>query len=183
MGLKYQGGCLLERFGITALSDLEIDVDKNWQAMGITRISQVAAGMAKGDMAISNGTVMVPESPGVITTVIMSRGEEELPMWVYEYLPVAFPMAAINITDTTARIRAVLRHDCNETCEGRFRWREVGAAIWTETAWGGALVFDDVFHEDLIGLTPATLHEFQCRARHDHGTGPWSDSRQFTTLP
>ncbi len=182
MGLSKRGGALLVKLGITRLSELVVDADKDWQEKGIHNIGAVAASMVRGDLAFSDGTGIVRHSPGPIATILMSRGEVALPMWVEGYLPVAFPLAAINITDTAARIRGILRYDVSWTCERRFRWREQGAALWTETAWANGLSFDDIFHEDLIGLTPGTVYEFQCQARHDYGTGPWSASETFETL-
>ena len=71
MGLAKQGGPLLEKLGIDRLSELTIDADKNWQAMGISNIRELAAGMIKGNMLTHDGAVidiLTPGSPGLILT-------------------------------------------------------------------------------------------------------------------
>lgn len=182
MGLKRLGGVLLERGGIELLSELIIDTDKDWQAMGITNLAEATAGMTRGDMLINNGANLVRLMPDLIGRILMSRGVGTMPFWVNEYLPVVLPLSATGITDTFARIRAQCIWDVNVECDGRFRWREVGAALWTETAWQNALRWGDVFYQNLAGLTPATDHEFACQMRNDHGTGEWSELEYFTTL-
>lgn len=54
---------LLVKGGITKLSELEIDADKDWLAQGITNIKEIAASMAKGDLAVRGNTVLVKFPP------------------------------------------------------------------------------------------------------------------------
>ncbi len=183
MGLKYRGGPLLEKIGIEALSELEIDADKDWQGKGITSLAQVAPGMVYGDLFVHNGTTLVPLPPGTIGQALMSRGPGMLPLWLDGFLPVAFPLPATAVTDVSATIAARVGHDAGELCDGRLRWREVGAPGWTEEAWQNNLSTGDTFDNNLAGLASDTEHEFQCQMRHDYGTGEWSHSEYFTTLP
>ncbi len=82
MGMAKVGGCLLEKVGgITKLSELTIDADKDWLAFGILNIEEVAAGMQKGDMALFDGTTIVIFSPGPIGTILTTQGVGALPIW------------------------------------------------------------------------------------------------------
>jgi hypothetical protein len=81
MGLAKAGGALLEKLGITQLSALIIDADKDWQAMGISSIREVAAGMQKGDLALFDGAGIVILSPGPIGTILTTQGLGALPIW------------------------------------------------------------------------------------------------------
>ncbi len=74
MGLKRMGGPLLERTGITRLSELIIDADKNWQAQGISNIEELAAAMDIGDLLSHNGAVIVRLVPGAPGTLLTSAG-------------------------------------------------------------------------------------------------------------
>ena len=62
-------GCFLMKGGITKLSELEIDADKDWQGHGVTNIAHLAAGMTKGSLVpaatighefTSNGLLAMP---------------------------------------------------------------------------------------------------------------------------
>lgn len=55
--------------------------------------------------------------------------------------------------------------------------------IWVETPWRNGLRIHDPFHEDLVGLTPATDYEAQCLLQCVDGVGLWSAGAFFTTLP
>ncbi len=71
MGMAKRGGNLLEKPGITRLSELEIDADKDWQAMGITNIRELVAGMNMGDMLTHDDTgivILTPGDPGLMLT-------------------------------------------------------------------------------------------------------------------
>ena len=67
--------------GITKLSELEIDADKDWQGFGITNIKEVAAAMAKGDLAVRGNAVLEPLVPGPIGTPLTSAGAGNTPTW------------------------------------------------------------------------------------------------------
>lgn len=72
---------LLIKAGITKLSELEIDADKDWQIKGITNLKEVAAAMAKGDFSVRNDAILVRFAPGPIGTVLVSAGPGHLPAW------------------------------------------------------------------------------------------------------
>ena len=72
---------LLIKGGITRLSELTIDADKNWLVKGISNIREVAAALTVGDMILSNGAVIVALNPGSIGTVLTTQGLGALPIW------------------------------------------------------------------------------------------------------
>ena len=84
MGLAKKGGALLEKMP-KKLSELPIDVDKAWLAFGITDLKELAAGMNKGDMAISDGTNLIIISPGSIGTNLIAHDWGN--MLTFEYPP------------------------------------------------------------------------------------------------
>jgi hypothetical protein len=65
--------------GISRLSELEIDADKDWVGYGITNIVYLAAGAAKGDMPIED--IMTNLTPGTIGKPLTSQGPGVLPTW------------------------------------------------------------------------------------------------------
>ena len=183
MGLGKRGGALLVKPGIARLSQLEIDVDKDWQAMGISNIKEVVEGTKKGDLIFSDGTVLCVLSPGPIGMLLMTQGPGTVPAWQEIFgLPTAAMLTTTDITDTEARANAEIVYDIAEDCEARFRWREEGGA-WTETAWQNGLRKGDTLYHNMSGLTPGTVHEVQCQARNPGaGEGHWSASETFMTL-
>ena len=72
---------LLTKSGITKLSELEIDANKDWGGYLITSISHVAAGMAKGCVVAHNGITLVSISPGGIGTELTTHGTGAIPSW------------------------------------------------------------------------------------------------------
>lgn len=66
---------------IPTLSELRIDVDKDWQTKGITNIKQVAAAMSKGDLAVRDTTILVRIPPGGDGYVLTSQGLGKLLVW------------------------------------------------------------------------------------------------------
>ena len=75
MGLLGNGGCLLIKMGITRLSGLEIDADKNWNGYGISNVKELAPGMQRGDiMQRGDSGVLEKISPGAIGFEITSNG-------------------------------------------------------------------------------------------------------------
>lgn len=72
---------LLTKGGITRLSELIIDADKNWQARGISNIEEVAAGMQKGDLAVRGAAVLQRLQPSTIGYVLTSAGPLHIPSW------------------------------------------------------------------------------------------------------
>lgn len=72
---------LLVKGGITNLSELTIDADKNWQVKGITNLKEVASAMAKGDFPVRSNVILVRFAPGPIGFVLISGGPGHLPAW------------------------------------------------------------------------------------------------------
>jgi len=84
---------LLVKGGITSLSELIIDADKDWQAKGITNIKEIAAAMAKGDIVVKGNSILIRFQPGGIGLVLTSAGPLHIPTWqpgaaLEFYLPV-----------------------------------------------------------------------------------------------
>ncbi len=68
--------------GISALSQLTIDADKDWATKGISNLKELALGMALGDIAVKGpGGVLVKITPGIANTVLTSAGPGALPTW------------------------------------------------------------------------------------------------------
>lgn len=65
----------------TKLSQLAIDIEKDWNAMGIDNIAQVTAGMQEGDLVYYNGTQIVISRPGNIGTKLTTQGAGANPIW------------------------------------------------------------------------------------------------------
>jgi hypothetical protein len=90
---------LLLKGGISKLSELEIDADKDWQGWGISNIKEVAAGMAIGHILQHNGVKLVKLLPGTANYVLTSEGPGKLVTWApggtyYErYFPVSIESA------------------------------------------------------------------------------------------
>ena len=67
--------------GITRLSQLQIDADKDWQGKGVTNLGGLAAGMDKGHIVQHNGSIMETLSPSVAHQVLTSMGVDKLVGW------------------------------------------------------------------------------------------------------
>jgi len=72
---------LIKSTGISKLSELEIDADKEWQLKGVTNIKQVAAGMGVGHVVQQDGVKLVTIVPGAEGHVLTSRGPGHLVYW------------------------------------------------------------------------------------------------------
>jgi hypothetical protein len=79
MGLARRGGCLLEVLGITRLSQLEIDDDKDWRGYGISNIKGVSLAMSKGDLPIGGSVDRL--APGTAGRPLTSQGAGNTPSW------------------------------------------------------------------------------------------------------
>ncbi len=66
---------------VRKLSQLNIDVNKDWDAKSITNIRQVAAGMDIGNLVQSNGTVLVRIATGPNGYVLTSQGPGKVLTW------------------------------------------------------------------------------------------------------
>ena len=69
--------------GITRLSELDIDADKDWQAKGITNLKAVAEAMAHGDIAFRGAGVLerLEADAGKGYNFLRSRGPGLSPVW------------------------------------------------------------------------------------------------------
>lgn len=67
--------------GITKLSELNIDADKDWNTKGITNIKQVAASMSIGDLIQHDGTKLITFAAGPTGYVVTSQGAGKLCVW------------------------------------------------------------------------------------------------------
>lgn len=110
MSLYIKGGG-----GITKLSELIIDVDKNWLTFGITNLKELAAAMAKGDLPVRGAAILQRLTPGAIGLVLTSDGPGHLPVWApcggaYEY----YFVAPIELTHTEAVVTPdqVIEKEC-----------------------------------------------------------------------
>jgi len=72
---------LIEIKGITRLSELEIDADKDWQGRGIINLKQLAALMSKGDIVVRGDSVLVRLPAGPDGYVLTSAGPGKMPSW------------------------------------------------------------------------------------------------------
>jgi hypothetical protein len=72
---------LLVKGGITRLSELEIDCDKDWNGKAILNIAGAAAGMQKGGVLVHNGSVLVQVTPGSIGHEFTDGGPGHTPSW------------------------------------------------------------------------------------------------------
>lgn len=94
--------------GISALSQLTIDADKDWNGKGISNLKELAAAMVQGDMVVRGaGGVLVRLPPGVANTVLTSSGPGAIPAWgpgglyLNRYIPAIIAMAAPTLTKKT----------------------------------------------------------------------------------
>ena len=89
MGILFgSSSCLLVKAGITKLSQLQIDADKDWQGYGISNLKELAPGMQKGDM-LQRGDSGVLErfSPGPIGFELTSNGPGHEVEWQAPPIP------------------------------------------------------------------------------------------------
>jgi len=81
MGILGRGGCLLARSGITRLSELAIDADKDWGGYSMHNVARLAAGMNRGSLLVHNGSILQAVSPGPIGHEFTSNGPGAMPSW------------------------------------------------------------------------------------------------------
>jgi hypothetical protein len=72
---------ILRRVGISRISELIIDVDKDWVVKGIYNIKEIAQGMTIGDIAQHDGTKLVKLQPGPLMYVLTSDGPGKMLYW------------------------------------------------------------------------------------------------------
>ena len=66
---------------VATLSQLEIDVDKDWQGFGITNLKELASGMLPGDTLTHDGSRIVKLSPTNIGDELTSGGTGHSTTW------------------------------------------------------------------------------------------------------
>lgn len=93
---------LVRAKGITKLSQLQIDVDKDWQGKGMTNVKHIAEGMAKGHIIQHNGQVLETMPPEAANNVLTSAGPGQKVVWAPggTYLDRFFPVS-IDLTKYT----------------------------------------------------------------------------------
>ena len=68
--------------GVTKLSQLSIDANKDWNLKGITNVKELAAGMQKGDFFVHDGTKIIRLPASTANLVLTSNGPLQLPSWL-----------------------------------------------------------------------------------------------------
>jgi hypothetical protein len=83
---------------ITKLSQIQIDVDKDWRGKGISNIKQIAEGMAKGHVIQHSGSILETLAPGPASYVLTSAGPGQRVVWapggtyLHRYFPVSIDL-------------------------------------------------------------------------------------------
>jgi len=67
--------------GISKLSELQIDADKDWEGKGISNLKELASGMQTGDIIYRGPGGLVKLSPGPISYELTSSGESNPIEW------------------------------------------------------------------------------------------------------
>jgi hypothetical protein len=67
--------------GITKLSELDIDANKDWQGHGVTNIAYLAAGMTRGSLLVHNGSALAAVPAWTIGDEFTSNGPGNVPEW------------------------------------------------------------------------------------------------------
>jgi len=67
--------------GVSKLSGITIDVDKDWAGFGISNIKQLALGMIQGDILVHDGTRIIRLAAGIANQVLTSGGPGVVPSW------------------------------------------------------------------------------------------------------
>jgi len=73
--------CLLMRGGISRLSELEIDADKDWQGYSMHNVDYLAAGMNRGSLLVHNGLILQAVASSPIGHEFTSNGPGLMPSW------------------------------------------------------------------------------------------------------
>lgn len=181
MGMKYQGGSLLEKFPFM-LSRLAIDADKDWLDYGIHNVKELAENMQRGDMITHSGSILVKLTPGYLSDVLTSRGAGNSLIWkpIHPLLPIAGILPVAPIIADEAQLNGEIVSDRGAACDYRFRYRILGSGDpWTYTAWSGPRVTGETFSTNIIGLTFTETYEVQVQAMNIVGEGAWSSIITF----
>jgi len=152
MSLYVKGGV-----GITKLSELVIDANKDWQAKGITNLKELAATMAKGDLPVRSNVILQRFVPGGIGLVLTSGGPGHMLAWApctgteFERYIVAW----IELHHAEAIVEAdkVFDHPCSWPTEHKESYEDAPADYIKQLTPAVALVDDEaiVVPHDTIG--------------------------------
>jgi len=103
---------LLTKAGITKLSELQVDTDKNWQGRGITNLKELAPGMTIGDLVQHDGARLARLSPGGPSMVLTSQGPGKVVVWapggtyLYRFFPVMISLSRTGALFTPDRSKS-----------------------------------------------------------------------------
>lgn len=95
---------------IPTLSELRIDTDKEWldpddQPRGINNIKELVTSMAKGDLPVRGGLVIVRLIPGSIGNLLTSAGPGHIPVWTPPVGPLErWLIATIELTKSVQKV-------------------------------------------------------------------------------
>ncbi len=67
--------------GVSKLSELEIDTDKNMNNFGLTNLKEVVVGMGVGDIIFHDGAGIQKLSPGPNSSSLITRGSGHNPYY------------------------------------------------------------------------------------------------------
>lgn len=100
--------------GITRISELDIDADKDMTLHGLFNLKEVVALMLRGDIAVKDTSQLVVVPAGAADYVLTSTGQGKIPVWAPAGggLKYYFP-AIIGLTDAEAVIPVNQHYDRN----------------------------------------------------------------------
>ena len=67
--------------GVTDLSQIEIDADKDWNGKEISNVASILAGMAQGDIVYYNGSTLARLPAGSPGHNLQCQGTGNNPRW------------------------------------------------------------------------------------------------------
>ncbi len=67
--------------GVSRLSELQIDVDKDCGTLGLSNLKEVVTGMSAGDIIFHDGFGIQKISPGAFSSELITRGPAHNPYY------------------------------------------------------------------------------------------------------
>lgn len=100
--------------GITKISELEIDADKDMTVHGFFNLKEVVAAMLRGDIAVKDTSQLIVVPAGPADYVLTSTGQGKIPVWgpAGSGLKYYFPVV-ISLTDAEAVVPVNQHYDRN----------------------------------------------------------------------
>lgn len=95
--------------GITKLSQLTIDADKDWQLKGISNIKELALAMVRGDLLVHDGVRIIRFPASVANLVLTSTGPLSMLQWLpgglylNRFIPAQIDLLGPTVTKNTVR--------------------------------------------------------------------------------